>query len=218
MKAQMSETKTIGIIMALSGGFMDAYTYLVRGEVFANAQTGNILLFGVNLSTGNLPGAARYFFPVFSFAAGVFVAQILRNHFKGTKKIHWRQICVLLEALILIAVSMIGTDVNLIANSLVSFACGIQVQSFRKIRGNALATTMCIGNLRTATDFLCSYVENRDREALRKSMMYFGVIGVFALGAVLGNLFVIQFGTGAILFSSALLTASFVIMTFERNH
>ena len=50
---QMSETLRLGIILALSGGFMDAYSYLERGNVFANAQTGNLLLFGVNLAEGN---------------------------------------------------------------------------------------------------------------------------------------------------------------------
>lgn len=54
MKAskQISESLPIMILLTLSGGFMDAYSYLCRGEVFANAQTGNILLFGVNLSMG----------------------------------------------------------------------------------------------------------------------------------------------------------------------
>ena len=49
MKAskQISESLPIMILLTLSGGFMDAYSYLCRGEVFANAQTGNILLFGV---------------------------------------------------------------------------------------------------------------------------------------------------------------------------
>lgn len=56
MKAskQISESLPIMILLTLSGGFMDAYSYLCRGEVFANAQTGNILLFGVNLSMGAL--------------------------------------------------------------------------------------------------------------------------------------------------------------------
>ena len=45
---QMSETIKLGILLALSGGFMDAYSYIQRDQVFANAQTGNMLLFGVN--------------------------------------------------------------------------------------------------------------------------------------------------------------------------
>lgn len=41
---QMSDTFTNAIFLTLSGGFQDAYTYLCRGKVFANAQTGNIVL------------------------------------------------------------------------------------------------------------------------------------------------------------------------------
>ena len=47
-KVQMSESAVVNLVLALSGGCMDAYSYLYRGEVFANAQTGNMLLFGVN--------------------------------------------------------------------------------------------------------------------------------------------------------------------------
>ena len=35
---QMSETIKLGILLALSGGFMDAYSYIQRDQVFANAQ------------------------------------------------------------------------------------------------------------------------------------------------------------------------------------
>ena len=45
---QQSETLPVGILLALSGGYMDAYTYLFRDHVFANAQTGNLVLFAVN--------------------------------------------------------------------------------------------------------------------------------------------------------------------------
>ena len=36
-------------LLTLSGGLQDAYTYLRRGKVFANAQTGNIVLLGQSL-------------------------------------------------------------------------------------------------------------------------------------------------------------------------
>ena len=35
---QMSESFRLGAVLALAGGFLDAYTYLVRGGVFANAR------------------------------------------------------------------------------------------------------------------------------------------------------------------------------------
>lgn len=38
---QMSESIELGIVLALAGGFMDAYSYMCRDGVFANAQTGD---------------------------------------------------------------------------------------------------------------------------------------------------------------------------------
>ena len=49
IRGQMSESLVLGLLLAVSGGFFDAYTYLCRGGVFANAQTGNIVLFGARL-------------------------------------------------------------------------------------------------------------------------------------------------------------------------
>ena len=71
---QMSESVRLGILLALSGGLMDAYSYIVRDRVFANAQTGNMLLFGVNLSEGNIRLAIHYLVPVVAFAIGIALA------------------------------------------------------------------------------------------------------------------------------------------------
>ena len=58
---QMSDSIRLGIVLAMAGGFMDAYSYLCRGQVFANAQTGNMLLMGINLAEQNWKTALYYF-------------------------------------------------------------------------------------------------------------------------------------------------------------
>ena len=77
-KFQISESIRLGAILALSGGFMDAYSYMERGEVFANAQTGNMLLFGVHLSQGDFQNTMKYLFPVLAFALGIALAEVVR--------------------------------------------------------------------------------------------------------------------------------------------
>ena len=52
-RGQMSEAFCTAMFLSLSGGLQDAYTYLFRGKVFANAQTGNIVLLSANLMDGN---------------------------------------------------------------------------------------------------------------------------------------------------------------------
>lgn len=213
---QMSESIRLGIILALSGGFMDAYSYIQRGEVFANAQTGNMLLFGVNLSEGNYQVMLSYLFPVLAFAAGIALADIVRVR-EGANLLHWRQIAVLAEALILIIVSFIPTTMNLPANALTSFACGIQVESFRKIHGRGIATTMCIGNLRSGTENLHHYVHTKERKYLDSSLLYYGIIVSFIIGAVIGNVMVHIMHQRAILCCSVLLIVTFFIMFIDRD-
>lgn len=41
------ENLVTGLLLAGAGGFLDAYTFVGRGGVFANAQTGNIVLLAV---------------------------------------------------------------------------------------------------------------------------------------------------------------------------
>jgi len=216
-QVQMSESLIVGSILALSGGYMDAYTYLFRDGVFANAQTGNMILFGIHLSEGNLKGSLRYFFPVISFVLGVFLAQLLRMRLKNSIRLHWRQIAVALEIIVLSAVAFLGTDLNLLANSMVSFACGIQVQSFRKIHGNSLATTMCIGNIRSATDLLCTYLHVKEKQILFKSLLYYGIILIFIAGAVLGNIGIKRLNQKAVLFCPFLLMIVFVLMLGRKQ-
>ena len=199
---QMSESIRLGMLLAASGGFMDAYSYIVRNHVFANAQTGNILLFGVNLSEGNFRMSLHYILPVIAFALGIALAEII--HTKKDIALHWRQGSVLIEAL---------------ANSLTSFACGIQVESFRKIRGNGIATTMCIGNMRSGTQHFYNYFHGKNKESLKKAFLYYGIIVCFVIGAVIGNLFIKLLHEKAILCCSAMLIFAFILMfiDYERE-
>jgi uncharacterized membrane protein YoaK (UPF0700 family) len=65
---QMSEAFSTMVFLTLSGGLQDAYTYCVRGQVFANAQTGNIVLMSQRAFAGDLAGVLRYLIPLLAFA------------------------------------------------------------------------------------------------------------------------------------------------------
>ena len=212
---QVSDTIGLGLLLALSGGLMDAYSYLYRGEVFANAQTGNMLLFGVNLAQGKGNEALYYFFPVVAFALGILSAQGLRHAVRTRHGFHWRQAGVLAELLLLAVVAFMPRQIDLLANSLISLACGFQVEAFRKIQGNSIATTMCIGNLRSALHAVSEYHYTGRGEERRKAGTYFLVIASFVVGAILGNAAIVQWQGKAILCSSVILLICFVLMCLD---
>lgn len=216
-KIQTSETFLLSAILALSGGFQDAYTYNVRNGVFSNAQTGNVVLMSQHLMEGNWMRALHYLFPVLAFAFGVLVAERIGHTYKNARKIHWRQIVVLIEILILLAVGFMPQKFNMAATMLVSFACAMQVQTFRKVNGYGYASTMCIGNLRSGTAALSAYMRDRRPEQIRQAMYYFGIILFFAVGAGIGGNLSMRLGFKAIWFSSAVLAVSFLLMFIEEK-
>ena len=211
---QTSESIELGIVLALAGGFMDAYSYVARDGVFANAQTGNILLTGVHISEGDYALALRFLAPVLCFSLGIMLSDLVHERFSS--RIHWRQVTVLVEALILLGVSFVPGDLNILANSLTSLACGMQVESFRKIHGHGIATTMCIGNLRSGTDALSVYAREHKPEQLRQALYYFGVIFMFAIGAGIGGNLFAWYGIRGIWVSCILLAVSYLLMEIDK--
>ena len=213
----MSEAFCTAMFLSLSGGLQDAYTYLFRGKVFANAQTGNIVLLSANLMDGNWERVLHYLVPLCAFALGVLTAEKMRERFREMRTLHWRQLVVLCEIVMLFVVGFFPQEWNLMANALVSFACAMQVQTFRKVNGYAFASTMCIGNMRSGMDSLCSWVLNRNPAALKKSLYYWGIILLFALGAGLGSLTLDLCGAKAIWLSCLLLAVSFCLMFLKED-
>lgn len=213
---QISETLLVGTILAMVGGFLDAYTYICRGGVFANAQTGNIVLVGIKMAQADYRGGFYHLIPVFSFLVGIVVAEYIRRKFKENKKIHWRQVIIAFETVVLALIAFIPNANDVVANILVSFVCSIQVQSFRKIHGNIYTTTMCTGNLRSATESLYEYKASKNRSDLIKSLQYYVIIAFFILGATIGTLLTGVFGNKTIYFACVLLAVVFVMMFIKE--
>ena len=214
---QMSEAFITALFLSVSGGLQDVYTYLYRGKVFANAQTGNIVLMAVKLFAGEWSEALRYLMPLCAFALGIFVAEFIRLKLKRMQWLHWRQLVVLFEILLLFVVGFLPQELNLLANSLVSFSCAMQVQAFRKVNGYAFASTMCIGNLRSGMESLCAYGKTKDKKILRKSGNYFGIIFLFAVGAALGGHMIGYIGARTIWISCIILLISFLCMFIKEE-
>ena len=214
----MSDSRLTGCALAVVGGGLDAYTYLCRGRGCANAETGNVVLLGLRLAEGDWLGALLYLVPILSFASGVLVAELIRRRFADRPRLHWRQYVVLLECLVLclVAALPLGT-LDVAANILVAFVCALQVECFRKIHGNPLATTMCTGNLRTGTELLFRYRQTGDPSLLQKGLEYYFIILSFLGGAICGGLLSGILGGAMVLVFAALLAVVFLLLFFRPS-
>lgn len=215
-RGQMSESMLTAAFIILSGGLQDAYTYLCRGKVFANAQTGNIVLLSAALLRGDWAVCLKYVIPLLSFVFGTMAAEFIHMRFRNFRQLHWRQLVLIQEIAFLLIVGFLPHSVDPLANALVSFVCAMQVHTFHKVHGHAYASTMCIGNLRCASEALGEYLHSHDRRSLEAARTYFGVILVFAVGAGLGSFVTEAADIRAIWVCCGLLLVSFALM-FVRD-
>lgn len=114
---QMSESFLTAAFLSVSGGLQDAYTYIFRGKVFANAQTGNIVLLSQSIIDKDFVRAIHYLVPLLFFALGIAIAECIHIKFQRIQHIHWRQLVLVLEILLLLVVGFLPTRLNLLANA-----------------------------------------------------------------------------------------------------
>jgi len=212
---QMSESFWTATSLALVGGFLETYTFMLHGHVFANAQTGNIALCGMALAEADWVRALKYAIPVAAFALGVATVEWVRNHWPSTR-MHWRQSVVLVESTLLCGCFFLhGVKQDMLANLLVSIACALQVQTFRKVRGTSYASTMCTGNLRSATVAWIAWNRTRKLEVRQQAMNYFGIISVFLMGAAMAFPLVRVLSENAIAIPISLLIVVSLLMSLR---
>ena len=216
-RVQTSEALRVGLVLALAGGYLDAYTYLCRGGVFANAETGNMVLLGVKLAAGDWGGAVKYLPPIFAFFLGVLAAEAIRRRGKAapSARVHWRQWVLALEIGVLAAAAFapLGGVWDMAVNWAVSFVCALQVESFRRVHGKAYATTMCTGNLRSGAELLFQYFQTREPVVLRHAGRYFWVILAFIAGAAVSAVLAGPLGRWSVLAACVLLAVVLVSLS-----
>lgn len=208
----------IALLMAIVGGYLDIYTYLARGKVFANTQTGNLVLLGYNIAECNLKKVLYYILPITAFMLGVGLAELIEHKWKETEVLRWLHISLAIEIIVLFGVMWIPEGGwNIAANISVSFVCGLQVQTFRKVNGVSYSTTMFTGNLKNAAERLSNFAITRETEAIQKGAIYCAIIAMFILGAVIGDLVTSWLKQRAVGVINLLLCLVFVLLYFEKQ-
>ena len=168
---QMSESLLLGALLAMAGGFLThipisaaARCLLTRRPQYCPVRR--------EYCRGQLAAGSRIFpadSGVRTGRCGGGDCQTAVQKTQSDINIHWRQIVVLVEIVLLIAAAFLPQSMNTTVNIMISFICAMQVESFRKVRGSAFATTMCTGNLRSGTEQLVIWAQTGDRNAIRKN-------------------------------------------------
>jgi uncharacterized membrane protein YoaK (UPF0700 family) len=178
----------IACLFAVAGGYMDAYSYLAHGHVFANAQTGNFVFFSVYASGGQWGFAARHLPPIVAFSLGVVVVKLLGVH-PHKDSFHVTLLCQGVELSILAVLAVVGDHLpSASVVPIISFVAALQNTSFDRVGPWSFNSAMTTGNLRDATSGLVLWIAGRETVENRRKAITLGLICIsFVAGALCGG-------------------------------
>ena len=215
-----SESLRLGMILAIIGGFLDAYTFISRGGVFANAETGNMVLLALGITNGNYKNALMAAIQILFFVIGVLVTEGIRDfssrRYNGYDKAE--KLILIIEAIVLFIIGFIPESFpDIFVTSTIAFVSSVQISSFRRLVDSPYSTTMCTGNLRTASQSAYLALVKKDTEASTRTIRYSLIILAFLIGAAIGGGLTFFIGVKSIWLCSLLLVLSKIIYTIDEH-
>lgn len=203
----------VAVLLTLSGGFLDAFTYVGHGGVFANSMTGNIVFLGIDIATRNWYQSMRHIPAILAFLAGVFIAY--KMHFPSVLK-HLPKpalTCLGLEIIVLITASFLPAsfpDILLVLS--ISLVAAMQNSSFTRLESWTYNSVMTTGNLRRFGEaFFKGTMPSYDPVSLREARLFGMVCLSFLTGAILGALTTLKLHNYALFIPAGLLAIAFAI-------
>ena len=165
---------------------MGAYTFIMRGGVFCNAQTANVVLMAVEFGQGHWQNGFYYFIPITAYLAGTMISEILPSPIKKLGLFRWDTYLIGFEIIVLFVIGLLPLTVpNQIVQVSINFIASMQYNTFRQAEGEPMATTFCTNHIRQTGVGFAKYMRKHDRAALRVGLKHLKMIALFFLGGIL---------------------------------
>lgn len=180
------ENRLIFELLIMTAGMMGAYTFNLRGGVFSNAQTANVVLMAIAFSKKNIWHGFYFLLPISAYLLGTILSEILPNPIKKIHLFRWDTLLIMFEMIILFAVGLIPITVsNHVVQIVINFVCAMQHNTFRQAESIPMATTLCTNHLRQFGVWGVKYIKDKDKSSLLRQKRHFFMICFFFLGGFL---------------------------------
>lgn len=195
------------------GGFYGAFTYVLRGGVFCNAQTGNLLLLALALGEGNWSRALYLLLPISAYFLGAVVSEVIANPIKRFRLIRWDTLFIIIEILTVTVLGFLPETVPYqVTQITVNFICSMQYNTFRQAQGIPMATTFCTNHLRQLAVWLTKYRKHRRPAEKTRVLSHLLMLAVFVAGGCVSTILCHLFRGKAIFF--AIIPLAIILIDF----
>jgi uncharacterized membrane protein YoaK (UPF0700 family) len=218
MATTTTSTLRFAALVTAASGFLDAYTFLARGGVFANVQTGNVVLFFIDLSERHFAECLEHVWPIVAFLLGVTLA----THVKTGKLDHlvryplrWT---VVVHVLTLAIIGFIPDSVpNLYVTVPIAFMGAMQLELFRSVGDLNYMVVATTGNMMRMVDTAYSVITTKSQTSRNAFRTYRNVTFSFSVGAATGAFATQWLGVHAIWLASVFLAVTLAFFVLDER-
>lgn len=205
------------IALSVSAGYIDGFTYLGHGHVFASAMTGNMVLLGIRLATLS-PDAFAYLCPILANMTGVIVAHVMmREGMRRRLPLQPHALTLLIEIVVLLGIAYAPIHLaDSLLISIITISTAMQNASFRTIGTRTYNSVFMTGNLQAFSNALAAGTHLLTPARLAEARDLGGVLLGFLGGAALGALMTPRLGAHALVGPALLLAVGVALLLAAR--
>ena len=206
------QSKRLALFLTFCAGYVDAYTFIVRGNTLVAGQTGHVVFLSVGLIQQNVSDASAKVMTLLSFMMGVFLLTLYKEKLRIVKK----------PILSLIPLAVLSTIIGFVPLSVdniylvppLAFCMGLVTTAFGEVSGIAYNNAFMTGNIKRTMLAFGDYFRTKHTPFLREALIFVSLLTSFVLGVVFSAYLTIFYHEKTILGVPVMMSIFYLSMLF----
>ncbi len=206
------QSKRLALFLTFCAGYVDAYTFIVRGNTLVAGQTGNVVFLSVGLIQQNVSDASAKVMTLLSFMMGVFLLTLYKEKLRIVKKPILSLIPLAVLSLIIGFVPQTVDNIYLVPP--LAFCMGLVTTAFGEVSGIAYNNAFMTGNIKRTMLAFGDYFRTKHTPFLREGLIFVSLLSSFVFGVVFSAYLTIYYQEKTILGVPLMMSIFYFSMIF----
>ena len=206
------QSKRLALFLTFCAGYVDAYTFIVRGNTLVAGQTGNVVFLSVGLIQHNVSDASAKVMTLLAFMMGVLLLTIYKEKLRIVKKPILSVIPLAVLSLIIGFVPQTVENIYLVPP--LAFCMGLVTTAFGEVSGIAYNNAFMTGNIKRTMLAFGDYFRTKHTPFLREGLIFVSLLSSFVFGVVFSAYLTIYYQEKTILGIPIMMSIFYFSMLF----
>lgn len=206
------QSKRLALFLTFCAGYVDAYTFIVRGNTLVAGQTGNVVFLSVGLIQHNVSDASAKVMTLLAFMMGVLLLTIYKEKLRIVKKPILSVIPLAVLSLVIGFVPQTVDNIYLVPP--LAFCMGLVTTAFGEVSGIAYNNAFMTGNIKRTMLAFGDYFRTKHTPFLREGLIFVSLLSSFVFGVIFSAYLTIYYQEKTILGIPLMMSIFYFSMLF----